>query len=225
MNNFNFTKPSTATYLTSTATYPGYLYTTPTTQVPPPATLAPKLYPNASKILDNLWLGDEKSSQDENFLRSNNIRVIVNCTKELPNIFTPFYINPQLHANYFKDAFLEYARVEVEESENVANQEQLFNQLPRLVQFIDQKLTTEAKPVLIHCNTGKQRSATVMAAYIYFKYHSTNNCTMEQVIDHMKKQRPAVFNYGYKFSFRKTLDQFLISYNTQLQQHRRQELL
>ena len=46
---------------------------------------------------------------------------------------------------------------------------------------------------------------------------------MEQVIDHMKKQRPAIFGYGYTNFFKKTLEQFVISYNAQLQQHRIQQ--
>ena len=213
MNNLIFTKPSTSTYS-------GYIQPQPQ-QVVQPVIPTPQLYPNASKIFDNLWLGDKRASEDENFLRSNNIRVIINCTKELPNIFKPFYINPQ-HQQSLKDVFLEYARVEVEDNSKIANQEQLFNQLPRLVQFIDQKLNTERKAILIHCSDGKQRAATVIAAYIYFKYHQSNSCTMEQVIDHMKKQRPTVFGYGYVYNFRKTLDQFVISYNTQLQQHRSQ---
>lgn len=227
MNNLIFTKPSTSTYS-------GYIQ--PQQQHIPqpvqqlvqqpvqPIVPAPQLYPNASKIFDNLWLGDKRASEDENFLRNNNIRVIINCTKELPNIFKPFYINPQhQHQQSLKDAFLEYARVEIEDNDKTTNQEQLFNQLPRLVQFIDQKLNAEKKSTLIHCSDGKQRAATVMAAYIYFKYHQSNGCTMEQVIDHMKKQRPTVFGYGYVYNFRKTLDQFVISYNTQLQQHRTQQ--
>lgn len=217
MNNHIFTKQRA-----STSTYPCYIHTTQlaTPQAAPlPQPTAPQLYPNASKIFDNLWLGDKRSSEDENFLRTNNIRVVINCTKELPNIFKPFYINPQ-HQHSLKDAFLEYARVEIEDNDKPANQEQLFNQLPRLAQFIDQKLNTEKKAILIHCNDGKQRSPTVMAAYIYFKYHQSNGCTMEQVIDHMKKLRPLIFGYGYIYNFKKTLDQFVISYNTQLQQHR-----
>lgn len=213
MNNLTFTKSPTPISISTNPVY-----------IPQPQAQQPQLYPNASKILDNLWLGDRISSEDENFIRNNNIRVIINCTKELPNIFKPFYVNTNdLNKPHLKDAFLEYSRVEIENNDKMANQEQFFNQLPNLVQHIDQKLNVEKKAVLIHCCDGKQRSATAVAAYIYFKYHQTNGCKMEEVIDHMKKQRPAVFSYGYVFNFKKTLDQFVVTYNTQLQQFRSQQ--
>ena len=42
---------------------------------------------NADEILPKLWLGNAKSSMDENFIRSKNITVVFNCTKNLP--FSP----------------------------------------------------------------------------------------------------------------------------------------
>lgn len=209
MNNFNFSIPSTTNYVTP--------------KIPPPKNLIsfPALYLNASKIFDNLWLGDKISSEDETFIRNNNIRVIINCARELPNVFKPFYINPQ-HENSLKDAFIEYAKIDVSDNDKIENQEKFFTQLPNLVKYIDYKLNTERKAILIHCSDGKQRSATVMAAYIYYKFHQSNNCTMEHVIEYIKKNRPTVFGYGYVYNFKKVLDNFVTSYNTQLQQYRSQ---
>ena len=46
---------------------------------------------NAHEILPGLWLGNAKASMDENFIHRNNIRVVFNCTKNLP--FSPMIPN------------------------------------------------------------------------------------------------------------------------------------
>ena len=37
-----------------------------------------------NEIIENLWLGDNLSSLDNNFLQSKNIKLVFNCTKDLP---------------------------------------------------------------------------------------------------------------------------------------------
>lgn len=213
----NFTFPAQS----SLSTYPGYQNSGLVPQQTPILTnnlfTPPKpKYSNAHKIIDNIWLGDIKSSQDEKFLRQNNIRVVINCSKNLPNTFKPFYID-QTQAHLYKqnNPFLEYARVEIDDNDNNKNQEILYNQLPNIISFIDQKLHTEKKPILIHSKKGEQRAATVIAAYMFYKFHPTSKCTMQNVIDYMKKERNTVFGYGYKFNFKKTLDQFILRYTQQ----------
>ena len=39
---------------------------------------------NVNLILPGLYLGNAKSSLDDEFLRKNNIRAVFNCTKDLP---------------------------------------------------------------------------------------------------------------------------------------------
>ena len=39
---------------------------------------------NANEILPGLWVGNYQSAYDTQFLKSNNISVIVNCTKDIP---------------------------------------------------------------------------------------------------------------------------------------------
>jgi len=44
-------------------------------------------YPYAVEIYKGIWLGDVRASEDKTFLDKNNISVIVNMTKYLPNLF------------------------------------------------------------------------------------------------------------------------------------------
>ena len=41
-----------------------------------------------NEILPNLYLGSIEASQDFNFIGSNNISVIVNCSKDIDNKFS-----------------------------------------------------------------------------------------------------------------------------------------
>ena len=42
------------------------------------------MFGNVTKIIDGLWLGNYQISQNKNFIKQNNISVIINCTKDLP---------------------------------------------------------------------------------------------------------------------------------------------
>jgi hypothetical protein len=54
----------------------------------------PRIHPmykveDATEILPNLWLGNVRSSTDEDFIKKKNIQVVFNCTKDLPFINGP----------------------------------------------------------------------------------------------------------------------------------------
>jgi hypothetical protein len=40
-------------------------------------------YNDADLVINNIWLGNKSSSQDCNFLNSNKINFVVNCTTEI----------------------------------------------------------------------------------------------------------------------------------------------
>lgn len=101
---------------------------------------------NAHKIFPRLWLGNKESSVDTNFLRSNNITVVFNCTKDLP----------------FSNDVLRKYRVPVDD--NLANEE--ISNMTKWAPEIVLKVILEYKSganILIHCFAGMQRSAAVMA--------------------------------------------------------------
>lgn len=159
------------------------------------------------KIVDKLFLSGKEGATDEKFIKDNNITVIVNCTEELPNTFKPFYVVP-LPA-YVQSPFLEYYQLQVKENNSMAEQKRLFEQLFSIVQTIDKKINNENKTVLVHCTTGDQRGAATVAAYLYYKYHKTTGCSMDMVIDHIKKMKSSAFGYGYTFIFKKSLEEFI----------------
>ena len=101
----------------------------------------------ANEIFTNLWLGDIRDSRNSEFI--NSIDVVINCTKNLPFI------------NNSKKSI----RVSVEdnlEKEEIAS---LYKYLEPITKFIHVQLINNKK-VFVHCYAGKQRSASVVCAYL-----------------------------------------------------------
>jgi hypothetical protein len=104
---------------------------------------------NADEILPGLWLGNAKASQDENFIRQNNIQVVFNCTKNLS--FSP--IIPIKYRIPLDDNL---------EEEEIRNMELWSAE----VCFKILKEYSEGKRILVHCMAGMQRSAASVAFVI-----------------------------------------------------------
>ena len=100
----------------------------------------------ATEIIPGLWLGNVHDSMDENFIRKNNIKVVFNCTKNLP--FSP--IIPIKYRIPLDD------NLEEAEIQNMA----LWSE------EIVYKIIKEYRrhnSVLVHCMAGIQRSAASVA--------------------------------------------------------------
>jgi protein tyrosine phosphatase len=101
---------------------------------------------NADEILPNLWLGNVRSSMDEDFIRENGINVVFNCTKNLPfSPIIPYKYRIPVDDNLQED---EIRNMELWSSE------------------IAFKIVTEyreGRVILVHCMAGMQRSAASIA--------------------------------------------------------------
>ena len=103
----------------------------------------------SNKVTNNVWLGNFVDSSNQTFMVQNNIKVIVNCSKDLPFYFTTQEVPYQY-------------RIPVDdnlEAEEIRNLE--------LWSFeIVFKIMREYKkggPILVHCAAGMQRSAACTA--------------------------------------------------------------
>jgi len=106
----------------------------------------------ASEIITNFWLGNIIDSRNTEFL--NNIDVVFNCTKNLP----------------FNNEKNKQIRIKVDdnlEKEEIVN---MYKYLNNTTDYIN-GLLTKGKSIFVHCYAGKQRSATVVCAYL-MKYLS-----------------------------------------------------
>lgn len=107
----------------------------------------------ADEIIPRLWLGNAKSSMDEDFIRRNNITVVFNCTKNLP-------FSPIIPVKY---------RVPVDdnlEEEEIRNMELWSTEIAYKIIYE----YMEGNTVLVHCAAGMQRSAASVAFMLIAYY-------------------------------------------------------
>ncbi len=124
----------------------------------------------ACEIITNLWLGNIIDSRNIEFL--NMIDVVINCTKDLPfNNKNNKQIRLSVHDNL--------------EKEEIVN---MYKYLDKTVSILHKHLSA-GKRVFVHCYAGKQRSATVVCAFI-MKFLSL---TYEETVELVKTKRMIIF--------------------------------
>lgn len=138
---------------------------------------------NANEIIPGLWLGNAKASLDKQFLESNNIKYIFNCTKDLP------FVDDR-----------QYKKFRLPVDDNLQKEEiiRMNKLLPKYIPIIHHALQNHQN-VLIHCFAGKQRSACLLTAYLTYASH----LPLLTVIQSVKRKRPVAFTP--LINFRKSL--------------------
>lgn len=128
----------------------------------------------ANEILPGLWLGNRQASQDTQWLNSNHIVTVFNCTKDIPFALTiPYKYRVPVDDN-----------LQAEELRNL----ELWSQE---VVYKVAKERGQGHRMLVHCAAGMQRSAAVVAMFLISQYR----CTPEEAIAFIKSRRPIAF-YG-----------------------------
>ena len=132
---------------------------------------------DAHLILPGLWLGNVRSSRDDNFLKENNIIRVFNCTKDAP----------------FHNSIKKQYRVPVDDN----LQEEEIRNMELWSYEIVYKLSKEHRegPVLVHCHAGMQRSAAVVAMYLIAKEQMKS----DDAIKFIKEKRPIAFHHSVNF--------------------------
>ena len=121
-------------------------------------------------IKNNFYLGNAYNSRDYIKLKENNIGLIVNCTKDVPNFFP----------NEFN-----YINVCVEDT----NTNSIIDLLDKILIDINNYITNNNnKNVLIHCFMGSSRSASILIGYM-IKYMGLNR---RDSLNFLKEKRPIV---------------------------------
>lgn len=142
----------------------------------------------SNKITNNIWLGNYIDSSNETFIRNNNIRVIVNCSKNLP-----FYMD---------DAEVPFRyRIPVDDDRAHNSIELMYLYLPKIVQIMKYHIS-RGENIYVHCHAGMQRSATVIAAYLMNQY----GLDMYEAMSHIKKYRSIAFTPF--INFERSLEQY-----------------
>jgi protein-tyrosine phosphatase len=127
-------------------------------------------YP-ARKICKNVWIGSQGDACSDSFMRENNVRLIVNCTRDIPF--------------YFED--IPAHRVSVDD--DVTYNHAMLKELPFVVTLLESHSKQRGISVLVHCYAGMQRSATCVAAWIM----KTHGWTPARTIAWLQAKKPETF--------------------------------
>ena len=136
------------------------------------ATLHYNGVPFSNQITNKVWLGNYVESSNAKFMRENRIRVIVNCSKDLP-----FYFRAE-------EVPFQY-RIPVDDDRQDNSLYVMFIYLPKIVDIIKFHVG-RGENVYIHCHAGMQRSACVAAAYIMNVFKTDPDTAIAYIRKHRK---------------------------------------
>ena len=135
---------------------------------------------DADIIINNLWLGNYHSSVNKDFLIKNNIKLVINCSRNLDFLDIP---------ETYK------FRIDVHDDLSERTNMIIYKNLNYVINLIN-KYLSKNQGVLVHCRAGMQRSATVIAGYLM----KINKLNKEKLIKLIKSNRFIAFspnaNYG-----------------------------
>jgi protein-tyrosine phosphatase len=127
----------------------------------------------ANEIIPNLWLGCRNSPLERENLRKNNIKLIINCSKDL---------------DYPVDSDIQTIRLAINDANTEESNSIINDNIDTITYIMDTYLNNNIG-VLVHCFAGMQRSATVVICYL-IKYKHMKMDIAKQL---MKSKRSIVF--------------------------------
>eukprot|EP01084_Bolivina_argentea_P233279 392963_1 len=122
-------------------------------------------YPSLPTIIENnLFIGGRVTVQNSFILKSLNISVIINCTKDCPNYFE-------------SEKEIIYHRIAIDDSDN----ENILIYLQQCYKLLNDYIDNKNLKVLIHCEQGKSRSVSMVVYYLMIKYQFNVQQSLEYV--------------------------------------------
>ena len=126
-----------------------------------------------NKIIDNLYVGNYESPTDTDFLKTNNIKLIINCTKNF---------------KYNLDNSINMIRLNITDFNSPENNIIIASKINNILDIMNIYINSN-EGVLVHCHMGQQRSTMVVACYL-MKYHKM---ILDSAISEIKNRRKYVF--------------------------------
>lgn len=149
------------------------------------------LYYKPKKITNHVWVGSEATAADPAFLKKNNIKLVVNCTADIPKYSNiPMLRVPVHDAAFDADKMAKYLGVS---------------------SMAIRDVTRYKGNVLVHCRAGQNRSASVTAAYIM----TIKGITAREAMDIVRSRkcetfRPSNFTSSLKAYEKKLIENGVI---------------
>jgi hypothetical protein len=158
---------------------------------------------NTFEILPHLYLGPIESSQDFEFIKSKNINVIFNCSKEIDNKFGLNLLKPLEEAPidvqkwlYDNSYYIKYYRIAVDDNGNKDEIMLFYKYIHEYINIINNHYN-KGDTILVHCLAGNQRSASFICAFLMY----SKKYSLDEAIKFLLEKKPNVFFFGSKINF------------------------
>jgi len=156
-----------------------------------------------NEIIPNLFIGSIESSQNFDFIKNNQISVIVNCSKDIVDSFSLNLLKPIEEAPidvqnwlYENSYYIKYYRIPVDDNGKEQEIENFYEYTIKLLNIIKNEYDKNKK-ILVHCLAGNQRSAAFTCAFIMLYKNLSLNESIKLLLD----KKPNVFFFGTKINF------------------------
>ena len=137
-----------------------------------------------NEIIDNLYLGARPSAENLKVLELVNITHILNVTKRVPNFHEKMIVDSTEEPKFT------YMQIPIEDSLDL----DIYNHFLSATQFIDEVLKNKNNKILVHCEAGQSRSASMVLAYL-LKY---KNLFLKDALSLVKEKRDCISpNIGF----------------------------
>ena len=136
------------------------------------------IYKHVDLIIPYIYIGNLNISQDYHFIKENNIKLIVNCSRHIP---------------FIENWDCEKVRIPIDDNRIFKNNDIL--KYLDILEKIDEYRRSKQN-ILIHCRAGSQRSANIILLYL------TKNLKIdfETSYNILKLKRPICFSPSNSFS-------------------------
>lgn len=132
------------------------------------------------EILPNIWLCDLQTASDKSFIREHSIKIIFNCTKNLP------FVEIESIKKY---------RLAVNDSGSENDIEEMTEALPKMTKLLGIAYSCNI-PTIIFCYKGRQRSPTLIAAFLIEK----TGIAWTNAVKMIQSKSPLAFKPGVNFA-------------------------
>ena len=159
-------------------------------------------FENENLIVDKkskIWVGNYITGSNIDFLRKNDIKLVINCTQDLPWIKqSELSIKDYILLNKIK-----FDRIPCLDSLEDKGMRIMYTSFDPVLDSMF-KSYRRNENILVYCHMGRQRSQILMAAFLY-KYKEyfpeLNIKTKEDVFNYILTKRPQAFSFGLRVNF------------------------
>jgi dual specificity MAP kinase phosphatase len=137
--------------------------------------------PDLCEIAEHLYISGEEAAVHHALHAKLHFTLVVNCTNHSP------FLNP-------RNEFTTYLKLGVEDNLKTKEIRKMTRCLPYVVQLIHDNVSQNGN-VLVHCRQGKQRSATIIAAYIMW----LQRVSWDTAVKIVQGRRPCAFTPDINF--------------------------